>query len=317
MTDPATNERSAVGVLLWNTCNARCAHCMPDCGPKDRQSLTNEEIFSVIADAIGLHGNNWVLALSGGEPFLYPDRLSKIVGYRHDERHSTTLVSNAFWAVTEQRALDVLKPLVANGLTSIAFSVSRYHFEYVNQERVENAILAARTVGLHVAVKAVVSLDSPPKYVLGAIRRAEPWSDEIDVQLIDVIPQGRAALDESIKGHITDDLPVGKCPAEILTIMPDGNASPCCNGAGETKSLDLGNVRDLSLSEINDNHRKNPTMVELREKGPASLLSKLPPDVEKQMRNSDWVNVCHLCCEVLKLLPKDDKVVAQRQADFA
>lgn len=280
---------------------------MPDCGPKDRQSLSDDEIFSIIDGSIDVHGKEWILALSGGEPFLYLKRLERIIAYRNDDRFSTTVVTNGYWATNKQRAKDVLEPLVDAGLSSVALSVSRYHFDYVHPERVENAILVAQEMGLHVTVKAVIAKDSPLKFVLGAIRKAKPWQDDVLIQTIEVLPEGRASNSSDIDVFSRGNIPEGKCPAELLTIRPDGKASPCCNGAGETEALDLGDVRNNSVSEIRENIRTNPTMVKLREKGPASLLSKLPPAVEMKMRESEWVNVCHLCCEVLKHLPKEEQ----------
>ncbi|MEL6479284.1 MAG: radical SAM protein [Pseudomonadota bacterium] len=297
-------ERNAVGLLLWNTCNARCAHCMPESGPKDRTGLTDEQICAAIDAAAEIYGPRWCLALSGGEPFLYRDRLERIIAHGASRGAAVTVVTNGFWAISDARALEVLTPMVEAGLVSVTLSISSYHFEYIRPARVENALIAGQKLGISVLIKAVTSKDSSLRKIFGKIRRVEPWKGDIPIQRIELLPGGRARTREDVEIDAHRDLSTSVCPSAVVTVMPDGKGAPCCNGAAETGGLDLGTLAEDGLAGITEKFRTNSVLHTIRTQGPAALLDRLPEAQAEALRAQDWVNVCHLCTEVLRRLPK-------------
>lgn len=297
--DPGPN---ILGILLWNTCNARCAHCMPDSGPKDRTRLSEEQVFRLIDGAARAFDGPWVLALSGGEPFLHRDRLARIIARGAERGASVSVVTNGFWAISDERAREVLKEMADAGLTAMSVSVSSYHFEYVQPERVVRAVRAGRALGLQVTVKAVVSRSSSLRNVFGKLRELEPWNGELAIQQVDLLPAGRASDRDTIP---QPGLPQGPCPASLLTFLPDGRAAPCCNGAGETGGLDLGSADD-DFADVRANYLGNPIVRRLRSEGPIALLDDLPEAEAEDLRVRPFVNACHLCEEVLRRLKRSE-----------
>jgi len=277
---------------------------MPDSGPKDRTSLSDTDVFKIIREAAQIYDKGWVLALSGGEPFLYPERLLSFVRLASEHGAQTSIVSNGFWATSEKVARDLLKPFVEAGLGQLTLSVSSYHSAFIDPDRVSNAVLAGRDLGLGIGFKAVVSKSSTLRRIFGAVRRTEPWSGEFRIDRLNLLPQGRAAV--KVNGDVEAELKIPRdaCPSPVLTIKPSGDASPCCSGAGEVNRIKLGNIRDYSFAQLKDNFERNELLEVLRRQGPAALLDRLDPGVADDLRRKKYVNTCHLCIEVLKALPE-------------
>src|ERR1700680_5314912 len=90
--------QQTLGMLVWNTCNARCAHCGPESGPKDRTTLAHEKVIELISEASRIYDPGWCLSLSGGEIFIYYDRLREYVRLAYEGKGYSTLITNCFWA---------------------------------------------------------------------------------------------------------------------------------------------------------------------------------------------------------------------------
>jgi len=65
-----TGARGVVQVHPTRRCNLTCVHCYSDSGPKAADELPLPVLEDLVADAAGLGYE--VLAVSGGEPFMYP-----------------------------------------------------------------------------------------------------------------------------------------------------------------------------------------------------------------------------------------------------
>ena len=72
-----TGGRGVLQVHPTRRCNLTCVHCYSDSGPRARDEIPLPVLADLIADAASLGYE--VLAVSGGEPFLYP-RLPEFLG---------------------------------------------------------------------------------------------------------------------------------------------------------------------------------------------------------------------------------------------
>lgn len=84
-------------------CNLQCLHCYSDSGPDRKEQLDAELLERVIDDAVD-EGYN-VLAVSGGEPLLYPE-LRALLGAARDAGMVTSLTTNGM--LLKGRRLDQL-----------------------------------------------------------------------------------------------------------------------------------------------------------------------------------------------------------------
>lgn len=64
-----TGTRAVLQVHPTNRCNLTCAHCYSDSGPQARDEISGAVMDHLVADAASLGYE--VLAVSGGEPFMY------------------------------------------------------------------------------------------------------------------------------------------------------------------------------------------------------------------------------------------------------
>lgn len=76
---------------LLARCNLRCLHCFMEGAPNRAESLSLEEVFTILDDSASSHVRH--VTLSGGEPLLYPD-LPQVVARTHRLGFTGTLISN-------------------------------------------------------------------------------------------------------------------------------------------------------------------------------------------------------------------------------
>ncbi|WP_433749746.1 radical SAM protein [Paenibacillus amylolyticus] len=88
-----------LGILLWNTCNAMCDHCAVSSSPFENGYMTDEQIFPII-DSAFYDCKKPKIGLSGGEAFLYFERLCNIVDYAINKGAEISINTNGFWGVS-------------------------------------------------------------------------------------------------------------------------------------------------------------------------------------------------------------------------
>lgn len=290
---------SVLSILPWNTCNARCDHCGPESGPRDRTGLTDEEVFKLIDDAAERFRGpeEWCLSLSGGEVFLYYDRLLSYCVRTKQRGGYVTLITNGFWATSVSRAVELLRPLQENGLRLMGMSMSAFHQEYVSEERVLNALRAAGELRLRTHIRVAATRSHRMWKIMQELSAAGLWFT--DFMEMPVTPAGRAgrtiAPSELLR---TPEYPRGTCPAAGMTINPKGDAMVCCNGAGEV-GLTVGNVRKANFNQLQDEFDRDEIVDYLKRFGPAAALELLgDAETSKSFEERGYVSVCHLCHDV-------------------
>src|SRR5438132_1451093 len=84
-------EARIIQVHPTRRCNLSCLHCYSSSGPRQAESLPAELLTAALADAVG--EGYTVLAVSGGEPLLYPG-LHDVLAAARDLGMRTGLVTN-------------------------------------------------------------------------------------------------------------------------------------------------------------------------------------------------------------------------------
>lgn len=304
---------NVLSLLPWNTCNARCAHCGPESGPKDKTRIKHEHNLFLIEEAGKLYDNDWCLTLSGGEVFLFYDRLLEYV--KHTKKHGgyTTLITNCYWAKTEEKAIELLTPLKEADLKVLGISLGHFHKEYIKPEYVRNAIKAAKKLNLACRVRSVASKSGRLSDVLKSIEDANPWF--MSVMEMPLVPHGRAASLPKEEFFYMEELPSGLCPAASMTFNPNGKAMVCCNGGGDLAPLQIGDIYEDSLADLEYQFISDPTLNLLRNKGPKECLKYLTIEEVENVKNEKYVNECHLCISLFKG-KKGKELKNKIEADF-
>jgi MoaA/NifB/PqqE/SkfB family radical SAM enzyme len=263
-----------------------------------------------------LAGDNAKIHITGGEPFLYWERLLEII--QEARKHKLGLVdmieTNGFWATDGKIVVERLKTLDEIGMSRLKISCDPFHQEYVDIEPVRRLAQTAKEMlgSERVLVRWEKYLDNP----IEMQNVTETGRDGRYVEALKGYPcrfTGRAA------GHIAEL--IAKETVEKIsktngsTISPSRAKSRDCRGAfldakgvhidpygnvfsGTCSGIIVGNVSQRPLSEIWRNWQpSNDTLIgTLFNLGPVGLLDEAIKLGYKPKEH--YAGRCHLCTSV-------------------
>jgi len=137
----------SLGLHITDRCNARCKHCAYGCDPHTKGAMTLDEAREYLGQ-VAEHPVE-VVCISGGEPFLCHEVLLGIVkAAREMGIPGIWAFTNGYWATSIEAARQRLLPLKKAGMTRLSLSADAFHQEFIPLERVRDALLVARELGL-------------------------------------------------------------------------------------------------------------------------------------------------------------------------
>jgi MoaA/NifB/PqqE/SkfB family radical SAM enzyme len=294
-------------LLLTYKCNCACEFCYYNCAPDQGGLVSVETAISAWHSLRALAGDSAKVHITGGEAFLYWDRLQEVLEEAQREKLGKVdlIETNGFWATSDKIIRQRLKRLDELGMHRFKVSTDPFHQEYVDAEVVRRlAATASDVLGPdRVLVRWQKYLDNPTD-----MKNLAPA--ERDKQYINAINDypcrftGRAAgkLARLVAPQPIESLAGTDCKSDFLGakgvhIDPSGNVfSGTCSG------IILGNIGETPLEDIwkqfdpaNDDFFKT-----LSESGPFGLLEK----AEKQgyKREEVYASKCHLCTGIRHFL---------------
>ena len=224
-------------------CNIRCEHCVATEDIPDGRKMDHEKAKEIIVEMAGAGVGG--ISFSAGEPFLYFDEIAELVKLCRQNGIYTRIVTNSFWAKTEESADSLVAELKENGLCQLRLSYSRWHQKNVNRLNVLNAARSCRKVGLN--------------YYVSFITDFSKEDDQHEQFLRDhcltffpepVIYAGRA---ESFKHRsILTDYQANCCNMNPY-LTPDLDMYGCCDAGShfpETNFFYLGSLNDNTLEQL-------------------------------------------------------------------
>lgn len=281
-------------IYTWR-CNAACASCCYSCGPKRTEKLSLKKAVSLIEEAEHIEGIKH-LSISGGEPFLYLNEIKILLKEWKKTGCTSNCVTNAFWASTYQKAVDILKDLKNNGLTTLSLSCDIYHKKFIPVERITNALNAAKSLEINTEVSCSRGINDP--HITDLLPSTENISGPLQEGTL--VPSGRAAGLPQDQFIYQEALPIERCGMlNTITVFPNGVVYPCCSVYGDAPFLSIGNINETSLKEIIEDAHFNPLLLIMERQGFGSLVNlgkNIDPDISLP---SKVVNSCHLCHELL------------------
>lgn len=250
-----------------------------------------------------LAGDNAKIHITGGEPFLYWDRLLEILerGQKQKLGKVDLIETNGFWATSEKIVRQRLKRLNELGMNRFKVSTDQFHQQYVDIEPVcRLADIANEMLGPErVLVRWQKYLENPVD-----MKNLSPT--ELEQQYINAMKDypcrftGRAAgkLAELLASKTIESIAGMNCKSDFLGakgvhIDPFGDVfSGTCSG------IIVGNVHQMPLEDIwkQFDPRSSGLIGTLFEKGPFGLLA----NAEKQgyQRAEFYAGKCHLCTSI-------------------
>ena len=301
------------GLLLTYKCNAKCEFCYYNCSPQQGPALRSEAkngglmpvdmAINAWQSLKELAGDNAKIHITGGEPFLYWDKLIEIL--REAKKSNLGPVdmieTNGFWAVDEKIVKDRLKVLDELGMRRLKISCDPFHQEYVDIEPVRRLAKTAREVigQDRVLVRWEKYLDKP-------IEMKNITAGERNKHYVEALKDypcrftGRAAgeIAELVASQTVEQIAARNCSNAFLDakgvhIDPYGNIfSGTCSG------IIIGNITERPLAEIWKNWQpSNDRIIEtLFNSGPAGLLDEAIKAGYKPAKL--YAGKCHLCTSI-------------------
>jgi len=300
-------------LLVTRRCTSRCRHCCFEVRTKGPDMAAEEAARWITEGAAG--GSLGSVLLFGGEPMLNPETV--LTGVRVATRLGVPrvdIITNAYWAETEEAARGWVERLHGAGLRRMVISVDAFHAEFTPMERPRLAGRAARAAGMQVTWNVCVlqegraghPMDEKTWQIVDGLRGISP-----EVNMNVALPLGRALQSFAARYPRRPGIPRGPCPGPsygaglaaptVFTVDPRGEVSICWG-------LAIGNARRQSLGEIVGGYdpARNGIVSALLRGGPAALL-ELPAAAGFRVRPG-YANVCELCREVVPYLTRAERV---------
>ncbi|MFB0556115.1 MAG: radical SAM protein [Phycisphaerae bacterium] len=294
--------RSA-GLLLTYKCNGACEFCYYNCYPEKGGLMPVNTAISAWQSLKILAGDSAKIHITGGEPFLYWDRLEEIL--KEAEKQNLGKVdlieTNGFWATNEKIIRQRLKRLVELGIHRLKISTDPFHQEYVDIEPIRRlAEIANKILGRkRVLVRWQKYLeDSAKMKSLSSAEREQKYIIAMNDYPCRFTGRAAGRLAELVASKSIDAIASMNCKSDLLGakgvhIDPFGNVfSGTCSG------IIVGNVNQNRLEDIwkQFNPEASDLINSLFNLGPYGLLERAEGlDYKKAKLYADK---CHLCTSI-------------------
>ena len=289
------------GLMLTYKCPAECEFCYYCCGPDKSGLMSVETAMNAWSGLIELSGENARVHITGGEPFLFFERLVEIAAEAKKAGFGglDSIETNGWWANDRKDITEKLKRLKSVGMDRLKISWDAFHAQFIDIRRVK---LLAETAEEVLGTDGVMVRWQ--KYLDGGMPEMSKKSrEEMYLEAASDYPcrfTGRAAgnLAEMAADKKIDEVTRSSCRSGFLSakgvhIDPYGNVfSGLCSG------IIIGNVSGKNLADVwrNFNPQEYEFVSELFGDSKRSLLDIA---VESGYRIRDfYADKCHLCTDM-------------------
>ena len=318
-------ESRSLTVLTTNTCTAACAHCSMNSSPTRRGKLTAEQICNYVdqaADGTRVE----VVVFAGGEPMLLGEDLFRSLRHIRSRKLKSRVVTNAYWANSEKRALEIVTKLYEAGLDELNISIDDYHLPYIKAINVKRAFEAALKVDFQsliiVHCKGVNTKfnDKELDELLGVeLPRIYDENDQMYARKdIKKFPSktfvavgnsnlqfiGRSVVElreedvTPVRDWETRSRELGGCRWAVRSpaISPSGRLLSCCGfEVAGNEILDLGDLETESMTAILDRADNDLILNMIALEGPYNIMDFLKsknPDLPFRKQYSSFCELC-------------------------
>jgi MoaA/NifB/PqqE/SkfB family radical SAM enzyme len=274
-------QLTGLHLLLTYQCTLECDHCFVWGSPQQSGVMSLTDIRLILDQASQMDSLRSIY-FEGGEPFLYYATLLRAVQEVAERGYQTGIVTNAYWATSEEDAFEALKPF-AGLVQDLSVSSDLFHWSQPLSQQAQNAAWAAERLAIPCGV---LSIAQPAVEAASAQGQLPLGEDK-------VMYRGRAAIKLAGRAPHHPWEQFTECPYENLRdpgrlhLDPLGYVHIC-------QGISLGNIHQTSLAEICANYDPDEHLitVPLLHGGPAELvrLYDLP-------HADAYADACQLCYE--------------------
>jgi hypothetical protein len=293
--------------------------------PERRERLTFEKMRSVI-DALHDTRPLRVVIFAGGEPTLLGEELLEAIAYADGLGAITRMVTNAFWATTDEKAHAKITDLRQAGLAELNISADDYHLPYIPFGNVARAWRAAKGRGFRAVV--IANCYGPrslvtPQYVMQQLgetlperfgadgaqtRLPSPSADGTVYMLSNSYLQrlgrgrGEVGAGDVIWPTSEDDLS-GGCPWAVRSaaLSPRGHLVACCGIEAEGNAiLDFGDAAESGAQRLVEAADQSIVVNAIAMLGPLFIRRFVQQRAHDVAFRSQYATVCEVCEDVVR-----------------
>lgn len=290
------------GLMLTYRCPAACEFCYYYCGPQKDGLMTLETAICAWEGLRRLAGNDAKVHLTGGEPFMYPERLFEILteAGRCGLGPVDLVETNGFWATDRREVIEQLKRLKSLHLHRFKISWDPFHAEYIEAGRLRLLIDCALEVfgPERILVRWEKYLDETGSLLQKHTSRRERLISAAREAPCRYTGRAGGLLADLMAETPPESLPAHSCgrsfmEAKGVHIDPFGNVF-----SGQCSGIIFGNVNDTPLDRIwkQTDPREMPLIDILFSRGPTGLLDIAVPMGYK--KKNLYAGRCHVCSHV-------------------
>jgi MoaA/NifB/PqqE/SkfB family radical SAM enzyme len=291
---------TGIHFLLSYKCTLECDHCFVYGSPDAKGTFTLNNLKKTFNEIIKIGTIEWIY-YEGGEPFLFYPLMIEGIKLASELGFKVGVVTNAYFANSEEDAILWLKPLRELGISDLSISNDSFHFEEEKNNPAQLAFAAAKKLNIPVSL---ICIERP------VIKESKDHEKGAPVIGGGAMFKGRAVekLIEGLPRRSWKELV--ECPYEDLKepdrvhIDPYGNVHLC-------QGLSMGNMWEIPLSALIKNYNPDlhPICRPLINGGPAGLAEEY-----KIAHKNEFVDECHFCYLLrLALIDKFPQYLAPRQ----
>jgi organic radical activating enzyme len=294
---------------------------MVEASPDGREEMSIDPAMDWIYQAAGFRqGSIRNLILTGGEPFCNMQNLSLISSYAERSGLSVAAETNAFWASSQESAIDTLQQLPA--LQSISIGTDLYHQEFIPFSYIKNALWAAKE--LHRRATVELCTDDPDeerfKTMIESLLRHVDSPEGIGITKTYSVGRARRLKNKRIRSSDMPSVPpCSKFGAPV--VLPDGRVTACAGPLqmlAEVNPLFLGSLLEHSLEDILEDAEMNPVLHIIRIWGPEKLLSLVreygfDAELPKQEHAGSHCDLCYTLLRDVKVVGILERILEDQQ----
>ena len=294
---------TSAGLMLTYKCPASCEFCYYNCSPAQGGLMSVEIAINAWQSLKTLAGDSAKIHITGGEPFMYWQRLTEIL--TEAKKQNLTPVdlveTNAYWATEDKIITERLEILNELGMNKLKISCDPFHQEFIDISLIKRlAEKATEMLGPdRLLVRWQKYLDNPVNVVgLSPAERIRQFKAALGDYPCRLTGRAAKTLANSMQKTETDFIKNQNCKKTFLSakgvhIDPYGNVfSGTCSG------IVLANLSETTLDQLWSDFdlETNEIIATLTAEGPAGLLQKaLKPGYKKA---DNYVDKCHLCSDL-------------------
>jgi len=301
-------------ISLSYECNTNCALCYANASKKYDEVIDKKIAF----DSINYVSRNYqlqTLGLLGGEPTLHYQLLLDIISEaKKNQIPNIMLFTNGEWGGNKINVERMCKDLKRVGLTEIIISVDYFHQKTIPIQYCINIAFMALSIGLRVRFSMCVfedinsnnEFDSTNRSIFQIIKTN--LNLPINIQKMRFFGRANNLSSFSRKLYSANDVNHPCREKEFFGSLnkPKGFLIDNFGYIQICDGISIGNIYKKSLQEILNDYssEKNPIINLLWEYGPLGLAKYLK-NLDLDMNKKIFVNNCHLCYNMRKLIQEN------------